>query len=182
MVVFGCIDGDEPAGMAITSLLRTLAPPADVDLWVVDDLNPDGVAARTRQNAHGVDLNRNFPYAWRAAGRPWYAEYSGRTPLSEPESRVAFELLARVRPTVTIWYHQHQTLVDDSGGDPTVEARYAALVGLPFRRLARYPGSAASWQNATLAPTTAFVVELPAGQLTPSDTARHANAVLALAH
>ncbi len=26
--------------------------------------NPDGLARHTRKNAHGVDLNRNYPYRW----------------------------------------------------------------------------------------------------------------------
>jgi protein MpaA len=52
-------------------------------------------------------------------------------------------------------------LVDESGGDVRVERRYARLAGLPLRRLARYPGSAAGWQNHRLPGGTAFVVELP---------------------
>ena len=35
-----------------------------VDLWLVPVYNPDGLAAHNRRNAHGVDLNRNYPYHW----------------------------------------------------------------------------------------------------------------------
>jgi protein MpaA len=180
IVVIGCIHGDEPAGTAITRALAQLRPAADLDLWVIDDANPDGVAAGTRQNAHGVDLNRNFPYAWRAAGRRGDLDFSGPGPLSEPESRAMVDLLTRVRPTVTVWYHQHQDVVDESGGVVATERRYAVLVGLPLQRLTRYPGSATGWQNATLAPTTAFVVELAAGRLSPEIATRYATAVLQL--
>lgn len=35
-------------------------------MWTIRTLNPDGVAARRRGNAHGVDLNRNFAWNWKA--------------------------------------------------------------------------------------------------------------------
>jgi hypothetical protein len=107
--------------------------------------------------------------------------FSGRRPLSEPEGRIGYDLILRLRPVVAIWFHQHFDLVDESGGDIAVERHFAALVHLPFLRLQRYPGSVVSWQNAVLAGTTAFVVELPAGPLSSSDARRHAGAVLEVA-
>jgi protein MpaA len=179
MLVVGCIHGNEPAGIAIARrLVATTAPIPGLALWVVPVLNPDGIAADTRQNGRGVDLNRNFPYHWaRLAGY----HYSGPHALSEPESRAAFKLITRIRPQITIWYHQHATLIDLSGGNPDVERDYASLAGLPAHGLVRYPGSAPSWENATFPGATAFVVELPAG--TPSDASirRHTEAVLSAA-
>src|SRR4051812_11202794 len=65
ILVVGCIHGDECAGLAVARRLTRRAPPAGVAIWVVPQLNPDGAARGTRQNAHGVDLNRNFPAGWR---------------------------------------------------------------------------------------------------------------------
>jgi murein peptide amidase A len=177
----GCIHGNEPAGIAIARSLAAIAPPRGGALWIVPDLNPDGVAAGTRQNAHGVDLNRNFPWHWRPLGKRGDLQYSGPRPLSDPETRVAYRLILRVRPQVSIWFHQPQTLVDLSGRNPGIEREFAKLAGLPVRRLERYPGSAVSWENALLPGSTAFVVELPPGSLTKAAITRYTNAVLALA-
>jgi protein MpaA len=176
MLVVGCIHGNEPAGIAIARrLVATTAPIPGLALWVVPVLNPDGVAANTRQNGRRVDLNRNFPYRW--APLTGY-QYSGPHALSEPESRAAFGLINRIRPQITIWYHQHATVVDLSGGNPDVERDYATLVGLPAYELGRYPGSAPGWENATFPGTTAFVVELPAGTLSHASIRRNIEAVL----
>jgi protein MpaA len=181
LLVVGCIHGNEPAGIAIAQRLEASQPPARSAVWIVPDLNPDGVAANTRQNAHGVDLNRNFPWHWRRLGVRGDLHYSGPRPLSEPEARAAYALILRVRPRITIWFHQHADLVDLSGGDSRIERRFASLVGLPVVQLERYPGSAASWSNSALPGTTAFVVELPVGSLGRASVTRYVHAVLTLA-
>src|SRR5439155_15088853 len=53
VLVVGCIHGNETGGIPIARMLERVSP-HDLDLWIVPDLNPDGVAADTRQNAHGV--------------------------------------------------------------------------------------------------------------------------------
>jgi murein peptide amidase A len=180
VLVVGCIHGNEPAGIAVADRLAHARIPPRSSIWIVRDLSPDGVAAGTRQNAHGVDLNRNFPYAWAPVGAPGDLRYNGPGPLSEPESRIAATLILRLRPRITIWFHQHEEVTDTSGGI-RIEQRFAILSGLPLRRLARYPGSATRWQDHRLTGATAFVVELPAGRLSAGQTKRIANAVLALA-
>jgi protein MpaA len=177
-LVVGCIHGNECAGTAVTRILARSSPP--VDLWVVSNLNPDGFALGRRQNARGVDLNRNFPSEWRAGGRPWDPEYPGPRPLSEPETRAAVRLMRRIRPSVTIWFHQPQALVRAWGPSRPAARRYARLAGMRFRAI-RWPrGTAPNWQNHRFPGTSSFVVELPAGPLTPGAANRQARAVLAL--
>jgi protein MpaA len=180
VLVVGCIHGNEPAGIAVARDLVGDRSRQGPTLWVVPDLNPDGVAAGTRQNARRVDLNRNFPYRWRRIGRPGYIFYSGPHALSEPESRFARSLIDRVRPEVTVWFHQQANLVDESGGSVAIERRYARLTGMRLERLTRYPGSAAGWQNHRMAGSTAFVVELPPGSLSPRGVERFSDAILRL--
>ncbi|HEU5063627.1 MAG TPA: DUF2817 domain-containing protein [Solirubrobacterales bacterium] len=160
MLVIGAVHGNERAGTRIARLLIRLGAPRGAELLVVPTLNPDGVAARARGNAHGVDLNRNFPFDWRPLTG---GEYSGPRPLSEPESRAAHRLILRTRPDVTIWFHQPFGLIDRPAGNPFVAHRFAQLIGLPLVDLpGRYPGSASRWQNHRLPRATAFVAELPA--------------------
>jgi protein MpaA len=177
VLVVGCIHGNEQAGIAITRLLARVAPPTRIALWIVPVLNPDGVAANTRQNARGVDLNRNFPRRWSDLEGVYD---SGPKALSEPESRAAERLILRIRPTISVWYHQHLHLVDQSGGNVAVERKYARIVGLPLVQLPRYPGSATLWENHVLPGSTAFVVELAAGALSAQMVQRHVQAILAL--
>ena len=178
-MIVGCIHGNEQAGIAIADAVASSDVTAQADLWVIPDLNPDGVAANSRGNAHGVDLNRNFPYDWQPLGRPGSTYYSGPHSLSEPESSIAASLIRRLRPQLTIYYHQHLAVVDDSEGPAPLERRYAQAVGLPLLALTDYPGSAAGWQNEILGPTT-FVVELPADSLSPSAVHRHLSALLGI--
>src|SRR4051794_35325474 len=181
LLVVGCIHGDEPAGIAVTALLRQTLARRRLEAWVVDDLNPDGRVRDTRQNARGVDLNRNFPWRWRPLGPPGTQQYAGPRPLSEPEARSAYELIERIHPRIAIWFHQPLGVVDKSGGSVPIERRFGRLAGLPLRRLRRYPGSAVGWEDHAITGSTAFVVELPPGSLRGAGAKSLADAVAVLA-
>jgi protein MpaA len=177
VLVIGCIHGNETGGIPIALALEKLAP-RDLDLWIVPDLNPDGVAADTRFNGHGVDLNRNFPWRWRPMGGVYG---SGPRPLSERESRIAHALILRLHPHVTIWFHQHLDMVWASGGDRRIEKAFARASGLPYHPMPQLAGSATTWQNNALHGTTAFAAELPAGTPTAAQVRRYVRAVLVAA-
>ena len=181
VLVVGLIHGNEAAGIAVTQRLARRLAPAEADIWIVHDLNPDGHRRGTRQNGRGVDLNRNFSAGWRPLGRRWDPTYSGPRPFSERESRVAARLILRIQPSLSIWYHQPQTNVRATGANVPAAKRYAALVGLPFRWLPVPPGAATRWQNARFPGRPAFVVELAAGRLSTQAAIRHTRAVVALA-
>lgn len=55
------IHGDEPAGpFALRQLLRENRWPANLSLWLCPCLNPTGFLLNRRENAQGLDLNRQY--------------------------------------------------------------------------------------------------------------------------
>lgn len=178
VLVVGCIHGSERAGIAVTRALRDATPPRGTQLLLVDTVNPDGSLRGRRGNAHGVDLNRNFPWGW----RPLEGLYaSGSRASSEPETRAIERLVLRERPDVSVWFHQHLNWVDlQRGSNVRLMRRYARVTSMRAVRTPVLPGTVARWENHRLR-GSAFVVELPAGQLSAARSAVHARAVLAVA-
>jgi len=163
VLVVGCIHGNEPAGMAIVKRLIQAGAPAGTEIVAVTSVNPDGCSRRMRQNAHGVDLNRNFPSNWARIGRKGSFQWSGPRPLSEPESRYSVKLIEQLQPQITIWFHQHQGFIRAWGQSVATARRLARLASYPYQSI-RWPfGTAANWQNHRFPGTASFVVELPAG-------------------
>jgi murein peptide amidase A len=178
ILIVGCIHGNECAGRRIVSALAHGSVDGGVQLWLVPTINPDGAAADTRGNGHEVDLNRNFPYRWKRVPGPIY--YSGPRPASEPETHVAMRLIRRIKPTVTVWYHQAEDLVDMSGGDRGVARRYARVAQMRATCLPFLPGTATAWSNHDFPGTAAFVVELPSGAVSRSALRNQLRAVHAM--
>src|SRR5205814_9450615 len=110
----GQMHGNEHAGVVLArSLVRRSRSIEGINLWVVPTMNPDGNIANTRQNAHHVDLNRN----WRDIWRPLKGEYySGPYPLSEPETRAMRRFLLAVKPRYLVSLHQPLHGVDTTDG------------------------------------------------------------------
>jgi protein MpaA len=180
LLVVGCIHGNECAGMKVTRRLLRAGAPVGTEIWVVQNLNPDGLVRGTRQNGRGVDLNRNFGAMWKPIGRRWDPQHSGPKPWSEPETRLARALVLRIRPTVTVWFHQPQALVRAWGRSVPAARRYARLAGMPYRSLPWPNGTAPNWQNHRFPGTPSFVVELAAGGLSDAQVDRHVSALLRL--
>jgi protein MpaA len=178
VLVVGCIHGTEYAGIAIARALEHIH--TSLDLWAIPNLNPDGYAAGTRQNGRGVDLNRNWSSQWPGpGGRPWSTYYAGPRPFSERETRIARRLILQIRPRVTIWYHQHMDVVWAWAQSTRAGRIYAHASGMRLYHEPWLAGTAVNWQNHHLPGTASFVVELPAGSLSPVQVRRHVRAVLA---
>jgi protein MpaA len=145
--ILGGIHGDEVAG---TALVRRLA--ADLNhhpellqgktVLLMPLANPDGKALQTRQNGRGVDLNRNFPSPNRVA-----SPESGRWALSEPESRVIYQILRKYRPNRIVSVHQPLGCVDYDGPAMDLAERMAKACGLPIKKLGARPGSMGSYSS-----------------------------------
>ncbi len=179
VLVVGATHGDEPGSRRVADAVLRATPPEGVQVWVVRELNPDGLRRRTRQNARGVDLNRNFPHRWRS-GRRGDRFWPGPRAASEPETRFAMRLVREVRPHVTVWLHQpYGFVVPSDGADRRLVDRYARAAGLPVRRLPRYRGTASGWGNRLLPGGGAFVVELGARMPGRATVRRHVRAVWA---
>jgi murein peptide amidase A len=178
VLVVGCIHGTECAGIPVGRALARVR--TKLDLWIVPNLNPDGYAIGRRQNGRGVDLNANWSSGWRGGGRPWDTYYPGPRPFSERETRIARNLIQRLRPRATIWFHQHMNLVWAWGQSSPAGRIYARAARMRFYHHHWLPGTAPNWQNHHVAGTASFVVELPAGSLTARQVRRHVHAVLTL--
>jgi len=183
VLVVGCIHGDECAGSKIAPTVGGCPDPHS-NVFVVANLNPDGLAMGTRLNGRGVDLNRNFPSQWRPIGARGDAQYSGPRPFSEPEARLAARIVEGLSPEVTIWFHQHRSerpLVRAWGRSVPAGRLLAHLAEIPFRRLPWPNGTAPNWQNHRFPSTSSYVVELPPGPLSPSLRSRLNDAIVRIA-
>lgn len=108
-LIFGAFHGDEQAGFHLVKQLADtlLAHPERISkrAVLVPVLNPDGLLQRTRVNANGVDINRNFPTDnW----SPAYSKkryYPGSEAGSEKETRLAMQMIEEFKPARIISIH-----------------------------------------------------------------------------
>lgn len=132
VVLMSTMHGNEPDTRHILFGFKDGRPVVGVDLWIVPTYNPDGLARRTRKNARGVDLNRNFPYKWADLDGRYE---SGRKPASEPETRAMMRFLKDVRPDYILSFHQPLRGVDTDTKRPRFARRVADKLNLPTTTL-----------------------------------------------
>jgi hypothetical protein len=181
VLVVAAMHGDEfsSASVALHWLRLAQAEPGQTHWRFIPVLNPDGLMRQParRMNAHGVDLNRNFPTPnWLADTKVYWEQrtskdprrWPGKASLSEPESQFLFEEIRRFKPDVIVSIHAPYGVLDFDGPvmPPTQLGRlYLDQVGVFPGSLGNYAGV----QNAIPVVT----VELPNALRTPLDTDTH---------
>src|SRR6185503_2092152 len=128
--------GEEAATSLLARRLLERVSAQDTHWAVVPVANPDGLLNGTRQNAAGVDLNRNFPSpTWVPDDSFTYPPgieeerrvLENRTNLSspgehagsEPETQALMALIERLRPPLVLDLHSPLELVLPLGDVPT---------------------------------------------------------------
>ncbi|MGZ5398938.1 MAG: M14 family zinc carboxypeptidase [Nocardioides sp.] len=147
VVLISTMHGDEADTRRILLSLKDGRPIEGVNLWIVPTYNPDGLAAGTRKNAHGVDLNRNFPYRWADLDGNYE---SGPRPKSEPETRAMIGFLRDVKPKRILSFHQPLYGVDTDTKNRKFARRVAKVLDLPAKTFdcgGVCHGTMTSWYN-----------------------------------
>jgi protein MpaA len=127
--------GEEADTALLARRLLERVPAADTRWAVIPVLNPDGLLAGTRQNAAGVDLNRNFPASTWEPGETFtyppgidpelrvLANRSNRSSPgaragSEPETQALTALIERLQPPLVVDLHSPLELIFHRGDVP----------------------------------------------------------------
>lgn len=155
ILILGGVHGDEISSVSMVFRWMDFLERTKPDSFLRENqylffplVNPDGFfkSPRTRTNANGVDLNRNFSTSgWSEKAQPYWKKQSkgnarrfpGENASSEIETRLIEKKIAEFKPELIVSVHAPYHLVDHDG--PIVFPNVKAP--LPVRALGAFPGS-----------------------------------------
>lgn len=172
VLMIGGMHGDERSATDLARLMvysyKSKPTHAALTLMIAPEVNPDGVAANTRYNARGIDINRNFPSkSW----RPEYVEprYNpGLHPASEPETQALIKLIDEFRPHLIISFHAPLNCVNWDGPAAKYAGKLSELNGYSLCASLGYetPGSLGQFAGADRQ-VPVITLELQQARVTP---------------
>jgi len=161
VLIIGVFHGDEPEGeFLINKLMEQIAAshPQDAprndknchseersDVRILNKilfipcLNPDGKHLKTRTNANGVDLNRNFPTKNWELSKEKNTYYSGNSPASEIETKFLIEIIEKYKPDRILTLHTPYRVVNYDGHAKEIAEKISKLNGYPVQESIGYP-------------------------------------------
>ena len=170
VLVLGAFHGDEPqsahvAGRLGAHLRDHPESMPDRQVIVFTPVNPDGLAAGTRTNANGVDLNRNYKTLDWHEGSESGLYCRGSTPGSEPETIAVMALVRRYKPSMIISIHcidAGKQCINHNGPARQIADSMARHNGYPVTDVMDHPtpGSFGTWAGDELGIPT-ITLEMP---------------------
>lgn len=155
VLILGSLHGDEIASVSVVFRWMDFIDRTKPDSFLRKNtylffplINPDGFYAkpRTRTNANGVDINRNFSSKswsekallyWKRKTRNDPRRYPGKKAGSEVETQVVEKWIEKFDPDLIISVHAPYSLLDHDG-----PIEFPAMKSpLPVKALGAYPGS-----------------------------------------
>lgn len=179
VLLMGGIHGDEYSAISIMFKWMDKLNKFHSGLFhwqVIPLLNPDGLLhfkRAQRQNANGVDINRNFPSKdWDELALNYWEKrtyknprrYPGPKANSELETQWFINTIKRFKPDVIIAVHAPHSLVDYDGPQNAPNK----LGRLKLRQLGTYPGSLGNYAGVDL-DLPVITVELASAGIMPSN-------------
>ena len=178
VLLLGGVHGDEYSSISIIFKWLALFSPTALEgefHWRFAPLvNPDGLLdgkQANRQNANGVDLNRNFPSEdWNDTAVAYWQESTGSNPrlfpgsnaASEPEVQWIVEQIVDFQPDVIVSVHAPYHLLDFDG-----PAEAPRNIGeLYLHQLGVYPGSLGNYAGLNKS-IPVVTLELPSAGIMP---------------
>jgi murein peptide amidase A len=143
ILIIGVVHGEEPQGKVLIEnylmSLRAKRSNPKNKLLFIPCLNPDGFAQNKRQNANGIDLNRNFPTLNWAKSSPDSEYFGGENSASEIETRFLIEILAEFSPDVILTIHAPYKVVNYDGPAEEIAQKISEIIGYPVSKDIGYP-------------------------------------------
>ncbi len=144
-LLFASIHGSERAGTPILNrfknyLMENCELLDGKTVIIIPVANPDGFAKKTRYNANGIDLNRNFPADNRENNKT-----NGHFALSEIESYELYKIINIYKPSKILAFHAAMNCIDYDGPAEELAERLAAKCKLPLKKVGARPGSLGSY-------------------------------------
>ena len=146
VLVVGVVHGDEPQGYHIINEYLKRNENKN-NLLFIPCLNPDGMIKKTRVNANGVDINRNFPTSnWgnnegenATCNETETPYYGGKYPSSEIETKFLINIIEKYSPKLVVTIHSPYKVVNYDGDALNIANMISNKTGYPVVASIGYP-------------------------------------------
>lgn len=136
VLIIGVFHGDEPQGDFLIN--EYIKINQNSEMLFIPCLNPDGMKLKQRQNANGVDLNRNFPTKnWELVEDKTF--YGGEKANSEIETQFMVDVIRDYKPKLILSLHAPFCTVNFDGDALKYAEKISEIINYPVQEDIGYP-------------------------------------------